>query len=389
MTLPSLQYPGQGQGGYSPDPRYPEQQKHSVEQRYQQDQRAWSSESPTNSNGYAPPDSRYQLAPVQSGHERRQGDQSYQGQPPQGRGGGYSSEPYPYSYPLQGPYPYADYSRGPGAPPQQGQQQQQPAAPRQRTSIACRYCRKRKIRCSGYANTINGKCINCDKLRIECIFQPVSSNASTAFVPVSAVPGGVPPGTPLYGAYGQPLHPSQGGHQPPPPQQQQQEQQQQQQQRLYQHSPPDYPSSLHSPTSHYPSYDDRDVSRRRARPAEEDHVMRLPPPTFPPDEDPRRRSPASNHSSGTPPTVYHSYQGSYDQNITSTPHRNSLSGPGGPPYPKSSQPQPQPQQQPQPKSQASGSNPMSLNHLIAPDNLDRGSNSDIDKSMLGKLDRRS
>lgn len=42
----------------------------------------------------------------------------------------------------------------------------------------------------------------------ECIFEPVSLKSSTAFIPVSAVPGGVPPGTQLFGAYGQPLNPS-------------------------------------------------------------------------------------------------------------------------------------------------------------------------------------
>jgi hypothetical protein len=42
----------------------------------------------------------------------------------------------------------------------------------------------------------------------ECIFQPVSSSSSTAFIPVSAVPSGVPPGTQLFGAYGQPLSPN-------------------------------------------------------------------------------------------------------------------------------------------------------------------------------------
>jgi hypothetical protein len=41
----------------------------------------------------------------------------------------------------------------------------------------------------------------------ECFFQPVSSSSSTVFIPASAVLGGVPPGRPLDGAYGQPLCP--------------------------------------------------------------------------------------------------------------------------------------------------------------------------------------
>ena len=47
----------------------------------------------------------------------------------------------------------------------------------------------------------------------ECIFQPASSSSTAAFVHVSAVLGGIAPGTPLYGAYGQPLP---GGQQAPP-----------------------------------------------------------------------------------------------------------------------------------------------------------------------------
>ncbi|KAL2161136.1 hypothetical protein VTH06DRAFT_8355 [Thermothelomyces fergusii] len=157
------------------------------------------------------------------------------------------------------------------------------SAPRQRTSIACRYCRKRKIRCSGYTTTSNGKCTNCDKLRIDCIFQPVSTNASAAFVPVSAVPGGVPPGTPLYGAYGQPLPPH--------------------------------------------------------------------PPNHPVDDDPRRRSPASMSSSGTPPAAQ------------SSPGRS---------------------MPPQPKVQP---NQMSLDNLVIPG--PRAVVNDIDRNMLGRLNRRS
>ncbi|KAK3364421.1 hypothetical protein B0T25DRAFT_63946 [Lasiosphaeria hispida] len=385
MTLPSLQYPAPGVTGYAPEPqRYPEQRYASADQRYPPDQRSWSSESPTNPNGYPPPPSeqRYQLPPVHAPQdraryddrrqydERRQyddrrqyNDQYFQGQPP----------PYGYRYPPGAAYPPPyDYARaGANAPPPAVPQPQQQAAPRQRTSIACRYCRKRKIRCSGYANTNNGKCTNCDKLRIDCVFQPVSSNSSAAFVPVSAVPGGVPPGTPLYGAYGQPLPPAPG---------------QLQQQRAYPPLPSDYSQGMHSPTGQYAPYDDRDPrdpGRRRTRPPEEEHALRLPPPNYPVDEDPRRRSPASTHSSATPPTAYRDrqYPQGYEQDRTPTPHRNS---PGGPPPPAPAQSQ---SQQPPPPS--SSNNPMSLNHLMGPDSHDRSSSHDIDRNMLGRLNKRS
>ncbi|RKF72469.1 hypothetical protein GcM1_248188 [Golovinomyces cichoracearum] len=94
-----------------------------------------------------------------------------------------------------------------------------PAAPRQRTAIACRYCRRRKIRCSGFDHNPDGRCVNCQRFQQECIFTPVSSQAQ-AFVPAHAVypsmrnmsigPDGrprpmYPPGAPLFGAHGQPL----------------------------------------------------------------------------------------------------------------------------------------------------------------------------------------
>ncbi|KAI9670798.1 MAG: hypothetical protein M1829_004687 [Trizodia sp. TS-e1964] len=90
-------------------------------------------------------------------------------------------------------------------------------APRQRTAIACRYCRRRKIRCSGFESSEDGRCTNCHRFTQECIFTPVSSQAQ-AFVPAhTAYPhlrnSGIPsrarqlqPQNPmLYGAHGQPL----------------------------------------------------------------------------------------------------------------------------------------------------------------------------------------
>jgi hypothetical protein len=131
----------------------------------------------------------------------------------------------------------------------------------------------------------------------ECIFQPVSSSSSAAFIPVSAVPGGVPPGTQLFGAYGQPLAPTavQGppGQYPPPS------------------APPPagyyHQQPMHSPTESYSSYgdprgeDSQAAGRRRRRtPEEQEEGYRLPPPRGAvPEEEARRRSPAefSNHSS--------------------------------------------------------------------------------------------
>ncbi|BDD61567.1 hypothetical protein MAP00_006607 [Monascus purpureus] len=110
-------------------------------------------------------------------------------------------------------------------PPPPTQVVYQAAAPRQRTAIACRYCRRRKIRCSGFENSQDGRCNNCIRFNQECMFTPVSSQAQ-AFVPAHAAyphlrnaqnPGRA--GVVLYGAHGQPLPPQQ---QPdatlPPPQ---------------------------------------------------------------------------------------------------------------------------------------------------------------------------
>ncbi|KAK2075457.1 hypothetical protein P8C59_009584 [Phyllachora maydis] len=220
--------------------------------------------SPPNANGYpapAPPPHQYPLPAVHPSGDTRQPPQQYsdfyaqQQRPPY--------DPYGFSRYSQAPPPVAfngyDYPRvGTGAAAQQAQ-----AAPRQRTSIACRYCRKRKIRCSGYQNTNNGKCNNCDKLRIECIFQPVSSNASTAFVPVSA----------LQGAQQGHAHSRNG---------------------QYTTSPHEYGLASPTATPHSPlSFDERsDAGRWRARLSDEEHALRLPPPNLQQEDDLRRRSPA-------------------------------------------------------------------------------------------------
>ncbi|QKX57049.1 uncharacterized protein TRUGW13939_04157 [Talaromyces rugulosus] len=118
--------------------------------------------------------------------------------------------------PPPGPYPRPDMYAQP--PPQVVYQA---AAPRQRTAIACRYCRRRKIRCSGFESSPDGRCTNCVRFNQECMFTPVSSQAQ-AFVPAHAAyphlrnsgpqprgrgyPGD---GVMLYGAHGQPLPPQQ------------------------------------------------------------------------------------------------------------------------------------------------------------------------------------
>ncbi|KAG9239499.1 hypothetical protein BJ875DRAFT_147884 [Amylocarpus encephaloides] len=108
--------------------------------------------------------------------------------------------------------PPQDYGRG--GPPHMAFSQ---SAPRQRTAIACRYCRRRKIRCSGFEHSPEGRCTNCVRFQQECIFTPVSSQAQ-AFVPAHTVFPGMrnvvlgpngravyPPETQIYGAHGQPL----------------------------------------------------------------------------------------------------------------------------------------------------------------------------------------
>lgn len=48
---------------------------------------------------------------------------------------------------------------------------------RQRTAVACRYCRKRKIRCTGMSPNPNDdrRCSNCRRLDQECVYMPVGA----------------------------------------------------------------------------------------------------------------------------------------------------------------------------------------------------------------------
>lgn len=180
---------------------------------------------------------------------------------------------------------------------------------------------------------------------------------------MSAVPGGVPPGTPLYGAFGQPLAPAQGSSAGPS-------------QAPYPPSGNDYP--LPSPTGsqgYYPHPDDRaQAGARRARPMDDEPGMRLPPPNPYPDEERdhhRRRSPVSMQSN-TPPTGYQQYPargGEYDDR-TPTPRKNS---PGN-------------------SSNTSNTGIMSLSNMMDQHAGSRPQASDaqrdIDRNMLGRLNHR-
>ncbi|KAJ5180044.1 hypothetical protein N7492_003254 [Penicillium capsulatum] len=160
---------------------------------------------PDHDRPYYPPPQYPPPANMAAIHPHAQGQDPYRLPPPPG-----SYRPDVYAQAMPGPY--------------------SAAAPRQRTAIACRYCRRRKIRCSGFESSQDGRCSNCIRFNQECMFTPVSSQAQ-AFVPAHAAyphlrnaPGGAPggpprPGVTLYGAHGQPL-PAQ--HQPgaealPPP----------------------------------------------------------------------------------------------------------------------------------------------------------------------------
>ncbi|EED19346.1 C6 transcription factor, putative [Talaromyces stipitatus ATCC 10500] len=169
-------------------------------------------------SAYPPPPSAYPPAPpsgMAAVHSQVQGSQDpYHRLPPP---------------PAPGPYQRPDmYAQPPPGP----QVVYQAAAPRQRTAIACRYCRRRKIRCSGFESSPDGRCTNCVRFNQECMFTPVSSQAQ-AFVPAHAAyphlrsqaQAGRGRGYPgdnvvLYGAHGQPLPPQQAMPEStlPPPQ---------------------------------------------------------------------------------------------------------------------------------------------------------------------------
>ncbi|KAK2612637.1 hypothetical protein QQS21_001409 [Conoideocrella luteorostrata] len=365
--------PPSGNRGYNHDPRYA---------------------SPNAVNGYPPPPGGQQPPPSYLPPMQPQPDPRAAYPPPDHRGpyyddrrgpppdAGYGQDAYyyrgppgaqpPNGYPRPHPGAYGpDYGQAGNAPPAMAQ-----AAPRQRTSIACRYCRKRKIRCSGYQSAPGGKCQNCARMNQECIFQPVSSSSSTAFIPVSAVPGGVPPGTQLFGAYGQPLAPNSvpashhyphGGVPPPPGSA----------------GGTNYYQPMQSPTDSYSSYGDDQITgrRRRRTPEEQEEGYRLPPPRHAmPDDDPRRRSPAEGSSNGSPGGMGNlAYQGAASRQ---SPRNSNL------PHPPAGGRSPGGQNgssggstpvQAQRSGQGASASVMSLSNLV--------DKNDIDKSMISRLNK--
>ncbi|KAF4549862.1 Hypothetical protein D9617_19g101670 [Elsinoe fawcettii] len=194
-------YPNPGQTGqWSPNPPPP-----SSSAGPQQGQQQWAPP-PQQQQGQPQPNGQYrgpppnQIPPITQGqHPQAPAMQTLQPQHPDQ----YRSLPPPgpmYAHSPYHPQPPIQY------PPQ--------PAPRQRTAIACRYCRRRKIRCSGFDQSEDGRCTNCQRFSQECIFTPVSQQTQ-AFVPAHAVmrnQGQMPPQ--LYGAYGQPLPQGQYGYPP-------------------------------------------------------------------------------------------------------------------------------------------------------------------------------
>lgn len=277
------------------------------------------------------------------------------------------------------------------------------SAPRQRTAIACRYCRRRKIRCSGFDQSIHGRCINCERFSQECIFTPVSSQAQ-AFVPAHAVYPGMrnmgmgpdgrprqmmyPQGTQLYGAHGQPLGPVPQQHQAPP---QHPALPHHQQQGGY-----DYPS----PTGSYRSYGGDDTgsqtsrdeqSRKRAQ--EDPHPSILPPPMPGPsyarsDSVSRRQAVEDNlrlppvtptTSSAAVPsstTASNSNAANYSPGSSTSSHSNLQPPQAGLPILSRTPP---PRASPV---EGNRSDPMSLGNI-----MERRPDTQIDRNMLGRLDR--
>ncbi|OKL62794.1 hypothetical protein UA08_01445 [Talaromyces atroroseus] len=217
-------HPQQSWNSEKPAPHPPQQQP-------EDSHRPSSSRPSSNYPPPPPPPSSYPPAPFTQSHPPASYNQQPpypqappQPQPPSGMAAVHSQvqgsqDPYHRLPPPPAPAPYQrpDMYAQPGPPPQVVYQA---AAPRQRTAIACRYCRRRKIRCSGFESSPDGRCTNCVRFNQECMFTPVSSQAQ-AFVPAHAAyphlrnqgqgrgrgyPGD---GVVLYGAHGQPLPPQQ------------------------------------------------------------------------------------------------------------------------------------------------------------------------------------
>ncbi|KAK5467975.1 hypothetical protein LTS15_000948 [Exophiala xenobiotica] len=238
----------------------------------------------------------------------------------------------PPPYPPPGYYPAQHYAPPPPPPA---------AAPRQRTAIACKYCRKRKIRCSGYDSSPDGRCQNCVRFNQQCLFHPVSSQA--AFVPASAIYGpnaarapvaGPPDGRNghypregeqpmLYGAHGQPLGPA-GPHGQP----------------HYSYPPPaahGYPPQAYSPYptpnmgSYPPAGSPYDI-QGQAQSAQHDDRVSLKRP--PPDDDPHNEN---AHASQSPHPNSRPRHSTYDSRANSSgSHEYAAQNSGAPTSPATS-----------------------------------------------------
>ncbi|KAH7090529.1 hypothetical protein FB567DRAFT_618014 [Paraphoma chrysanthemicola] len=318
----------------------------------------------------------------------------------------------------RGPPPQDPYRGQPPPPPQYVQQHHQPPAPRQRTAIACRYCRRRKIRCSGFEATEDGRCSNCMRFNQDCIFTPVSAQTQ-AFVPAHTVWRGVGQPPPMYGAYGQPL----------PPASHAEAYQQQRPQQQYLPSPTAGPYPAHSeygPPSAAHDEAGREQLVGRKRPHPEPHTPTLPPPTpgaashaphrgtgpdyaypEPTPLTPGASTAAPNGSYPNPPPPgaqpYYaaqpprqaSPQSAYryePSRTSSSPHSQAPTTPGSAPAPYYNAPlQPPPPRSdgrtpPPPTTQASATRPsMRINDLVSDNGPARSS---TDSSMLNMLNRR-
>ncbi|RMZ92272.1 hypothetical protein DV736_g493, partial [Chaetothyriales sp. CBS 134916] len=290
------------QGQYAPDPRVPASYPPPGQ---------W----PNQQHGAYPPPAHHYPDPQHAAYQYPppRADMSQPPQPLQ-----------PDAYRLPPPYPpqHYHYPYPPTAAPA--------PAPRQRTAIACKYCRKRKIRCSGYDSSPDGRCQNCVRFNQQCLFHPVSSQAT--FVPVSAVygPSARPPGAGagerpgengaytrngeqppmLYGAHGQPLGPAGPSGQP-----------------QYAYPPQGYPPYPYPPQGHYatpPQPGHPYEPQGQAPPPPQDDRVSLKRP--PPEDDPHNEN---SHAAQSPHPSSKPRHSTYDS------HTNSNGSYG---YPESSNP---------------------------------------------------
>ncbi|TVY56899.1 hypothetical protein LSUE1_G010017 [Lachnellula suecica] len=374
-------------GGYPPrgdDSQYPAPPREGSHSNYppppgEEDDRAraYHQRAPSNSNVTLPSISPYdsQYGPQQNGYGPD--PRAYPPQDPyrqqQGPPGGYRDRDYQQEFSRGGPQHMA-FSQ---------------SAPRQRTAIACRYCRRRKIRCSGFDQNPEGRCSNCQRFQQECIFTPVSSQAQ-AFVPAHTVyPGmrnmgvgpdgrpramGYPPqGTQLYGAHGQPLGqisqmpPSQGQGSP------------------YEYPAPSptssYGSGSQPPPSMYSQPPPQDPSRKR--PQQEPHPSILPPPM--PNQPPYSRSDSANRRSAAdddlrlpPVTPTGQPPSNYSPGSSTSSHSNLQPQQGLPSMARTPPPRTSPGE-----GSSRSADPMSLGNI-----MERRPDTQIDRSMLGRLDRK-